>query len=86
VITLQRTTRINHVLVSMRLSSGGPGRSPTLGEINGLQMVRVEIASLNAKEDFATTRTLRRSEVNRTVRRFADCGLTACLPFTHITN
>ena len=36
---------------------GGPGRSPTLGRINGLQKVRVEIAPLNAKEDFAATRT-----------------------------
>jgi hypothetical protein len=43
---------------------GGAGRSPTLGEINGLQMVRVEITPLNAKEDFAATRTLRRSRTS----------------------
>jgi hypothetical protein len=46
--------------ISVRLRlRGGAGRSPTLGEINGLQMVRVEITPLNAKEDFAATRTLR---------------------------
>jgi hypothetical protein len=46
------------ISVRVRLR-GGAGRSPTLGEINGLQMVRVEITPLNAKEDFAATRTLR---------------------------
>jgi hypothetical protein len=43
--------------------SGGGGvvagaeRSPMLGKINDLRTVRVEIAPLNAKEDFAATRT-----------------------------
>jgi hypothetical protein len=51
------------ISVRVRLR-GGAGRSPTLGEINGLQMVRVEITPLNAKEDFAATRTLRRSDTS----------------------
>jgi hypothetical protein len=36
---------------------GAVERSPTSGKINDLQKVRVEIAALNAKEDFAATRT-----------------------------
>jgi hypothetical protein len=35
-----------------------------MGRINGLQKVRVEITPLNAKEDFAATRTLRRSRTS----------------------
>jgi hypothetical protein len=38
---------------------GGAERSPTMGRINGLQKVRVEKGSLNAKEDFAATHTPR---------------------------
>jgi hypothetical protein len=44
------------ISVCVRLH-GGAERSPTLGRINGLQKVRVEKGSLNAKEDFAATRT-----------------------------
>jgi hypothetical protein len=37
---------------------GGPGRSPTLGRINGLQKVRVEMGRLIGKGDFSPTRTI----------------------------
>jgi hypothetical protein len=54
---------IQEISVRPRLR-GGAGRSPTMGRINGLQKVRVEITPLNAKEDFAATRTLRRSRTS----------------------
>src|SRR5262245_40991844 len=47
--TPMETTRI--------FCSGAVESTPTSGEIKDLQKVRVEIASLSAKEDFSPTRT-----------------------------
>jgi hypothetical protein len=44
-------TAANSHAKSLILLCGGPGKSPTSGEINDLQMVRVKIASLSGKED-----------------------------------
>jgi hypothetical protein len=42
---------------TVNFGSGAVERSPTLGRINGLQKVRVEMGPLSKKGDFCPTRT-----------------------------
>jgi hypothetical protein len=44
-------TAANSSAKSLILFGGGPGKSPTSGEIKSLQKVRVETAPLSGKED-----------------------------------